>query len=156
MIFQSFAAAAFWKNHQIWQKNWSKNEEKQCSSCLKPTYFSTAIPGFRYIPDPNLSLLALCVIFTILVSFSRDNALFASKAKINVFWNFFKQSGPEGVKKKFQKTLILAFEVIVQPPKTHFSTFSKVQKQKKVRPKSWKSHIVYLGVVEWPGGKEAR
>ena len=32
---------------------------------------------------------ALCVIFTILVSFSRDNALFASKAKINVVWNFF-------------------------------------------------------------------
>ena len=29
--------------------------------------------------------IALCVIFTILVSFSRDNALFASKAKINVF-----------------------------------------------------------------------
>ena len=28
---------------------------------------------------------ALCVIFTILVSFSRDNALFASKAKIKVF-----------------------------------------------------------------------
>ena len=28
---------------------------------------------------------ALCVIFTILVSFSRDNAQFASKAKINVF-----------------------------------------------------------------------
>ena len=28
---------------------------------------------------------ALCVIFTILVSFSRDNALFASKAKINIF-----------------------------------------------------------------------
>ena len=28
---------------------------------------------------------ALCVIFTILVSFSQDNALFASKAKINVF-----------------------------------------------------------------------
>ena len=39
---------------------------------------------------------ALCVIFTILVSFSRDNALlFASKAKINVFLNFiFKWSGP--------------------------------------------------------------
>ena len=28
---------------------------------------------------------ALCVIFTILVAFSRDNALFASKAKINIF-----------------------------------------------------------------------
>ena len=29
---------------------------------------------------------ALCVIFTILVSFLWDNALFASKAKINIFW----------------------------------------------------------------------
>jgi len=91
---------------------------------------------------------ALCVIFTISVSFSRDNVLFASKAKIIVFWNFFEWSGPEGasgVKKKFQKTLILVVEVIVQPPKTHVLTFSKVQKhnmEKKVRPKSWKSHIV--------------
>ena len=32
------------------------------------------------------------------------------------------------MKKKFQKTLILAFEVIVQPPKRHFLTFWKVQK----------------------------
>ena len=90
--------------------------------------------------------IVLCVIFTILVSFSRDNALFASKAKINVFWkakinvfwNFFKQSGPEGasgVKKKFPKTLILAFEVIVQLPEYR-------QWRKKVRPKSRKSHIV--------------
>ena len=32
------------------------------------------------------------------------------------------------MKKKFQKMLILVFEVIVQPPKTHILTFSKVQK----------------------------
>ena len=32
------------------------------------------------------------------------------------------------MKKKFQKMLILVFEVIVQPPKTHFLTFSKMQK----------------------------
>ena len=31
-----------------------------------------------------LTSFSLCVIFTILVSFWRDNALFASKAKINV------------------------------------------------------------------------
>ena len=37
---------------------------------------------FSSIP---LIIFALCVIFTILVSFLRDNALFASKAKINVF-----------------------------------------------------------------------
>ena len=43
----------------------------------------------------------------------------------------FEWSGPEGasrVKKKFQKTLILAFEVILQPRKRHFLTFSKVKK----------------------------
>ena len=41
-------------------------------------------------------------------------------------------SGPEGasgVKEKFQKTLILVFEVIMQPPKTHF--FCHFQKCKK-------------------------
>ena len=53
------------------------------------------------------------MIFTILVSFSRDNAPFASKAKINVFGNIFEWSGPEEasrVKKIFQKMLILAFQ----------------------------------------------
>ena len=33
----------------------------------------------------SIVMVALCVIFTILVSFSQDTALFASKAKINVF-----------------------------------------------------------------------
>ena len=50
--------------------------------------------------------LALCVIFTILVSFSQDNALFASKAKINVFRKNFERSGPEeasGVRKIFKQ-----------------------------------------------------
>ena len=51
---------------------------------------------------------ALCVIFTILVSFSRDNAIavFASKAKINVVWKFFEWSGSErdsGVRKNFKQ-----------------------------------------------------
>ena len=32
------------------------------------------------------------------------------------------------MKNLFKKTLILAFELIVQPRKTHFLTFSKVQK----------------------------
>ena len=41
-----------------------------------------------------LAAFALCVIFTILVSFSRDNALFASKAKINVFFKFFRTEQP--------------------------------------------------------------
>ena len=65
--------------------------------------------------------IALCVIFTILVSFSRDNALFASNAKINLT-----PLAPSGLlrSKFFQKMLILVFEVIVQPSKTHFLTFS--------------------------------
>ena len=54
------------------------------------------------------------MIFTILVSFLRDNALFASNAK------------------NLQTTLILVFEVIVQPPKTHFLTFSSETKIMKI------------------------
>ena len=50
-----------------------------------------------------------------------DNVLFASKAKIKVFWIFFKGAvppkGPAEWRKNVKKTLILAFEVIVQPPK---------------------------------------
>ena len=45
--------------------------------------------------------------------------------------NFFEWSGPEGaseVKKFFRKTLILAFEVIVQPPETHFFDIFKSTK----------------------------
>ena len=41
----------------------------------------------------------------------------------STFFKFFRMERPEGasgVKKFFQKTLILAIEVIVQPPKTHF------------------------------------
>ena len=52
------------------------------------------------------------------------------KIKINVVWSFFEQSG--GVRKKFQTTLILVFEVIVQPPKTHFLTFSSETKIMKI------------------------
>ena len=56
-----------------------------------------------------------------------DYALFVWKAKLNVFWNFFVWSGPKAPSasaplhsKKFQKMLILAFEVIVQLPKHTF------------------------------------
>ena len=40
----------------------------------------------------------------------REAALFTSKAKVNIFWNFFNWSSPEGscgVKKKIQKTWFL-------------------------------------------------
>ena len=40
------------------------------------------------------------------------------RTKINVFWKNFKWRVPKGT--KFQKTLILVFEVIVQPPKHTF------------------------------------
>ena len=59
------------------------------------------------------------MIFTISVSFSRDNALFASPF------------GPLR-SKIFHKTLILVFEVIVQLPKTHFLTFSSETKIMKI------------------------
>ena len=42
------------------------------------------------------------------------------------------------MKKNFLKTLIIVFEVIVKPHKTHFSTFAKVQKQKKSETKIMK------------------
>ena len=48
------------------------------------------------------------------------NAMFASKANINIFWNSFEWRVPEGDpywRIFFKKTLILVFEVIVQPPK---------------------------------------
>ena len=64
--------------------------------------------------------------------FSWDNALFASKAEINIFWNFFKwkvsKGDPDsGVKKKFNKTLILVFEVIVQPLKHTLGCWSPLK-----------------------------
>ena len=108
------------------------------------------------------------MIFMILVSHENvkkcvlGGSTITSKTKINVFWKKIELSGLEGaigVKKKFQETLILVFEVIVQPPKTHFLTFSCETKIMKIthsappagetinlnfhlRPKSWKSHIV--------------
>ena len=51
------------------------------------------------------------------------HALFASKAKSNVFWKIFEwigSKGARGVMKRFQKMLILVFEVILQ---NHPNTF---------------------------------
>ena len=52
---------------------------------LKPKRFLSRLApkpavSYYYLPVPR----ALCVIFTVLVSFSQNNALFTSKAKINV------------------------------------------------------------------------
>ena len=122
------------------------------------------IPQICFIRPPSESIrfgiwpknAALCVIFTILVSFSWDNELFASKAKINVVWNFLEWSGPEvarGVRKKFQTTLILVFEVIMQPPKTHYLTFSSETKIIKITHSSRFStkqcHDWISGVIIW-------
>ena len=46
--------------------------------------------------------------------FSRDNAMFVSKAKINVFEIFSSEGVPEQ-KTEFQKPLILVFEVTLVP-----------------------------------------
>ena len=54
--------------------------------------------------------------------FWQDNALFASKAKINVLLKLFRVKGSlrgPGVKKEFHKMLILVFEVIVQSAPKH-------------------------------------
>ena len=55
--------------------------------------------------------------------FWQDNALFASKTKINIFWKIFEWRVPEGDQEWrifLQKMLISVFEVIVQPhPNTH-------------------------------------
>ena len=90
------------------------------------------------------------MISTILVSFSRDNALFASKAKINVVWIFFRtersQRGRQS-EKKFQTMLILVFEVIVQPPKTHFLTFSCETKIMEITHSAKHAHLYLIQIA---------
>ena len=57
----------------------------------------------------------LCVIFTILVSFSRDMHCLPQRLK-STFWKKFRTDRPRRVQRSenfFQKTLILAFEAIM-------------------------------------------
>ena len=59
------------------------------------------------------------------------------KAKINAFFEIFSSEGSPKPKEtwseeKLQKALILVFEVIVQPPKTHFLAFSSETKIMKI------------------------
>ena len=91
----------------------------------------------------------LCMIFTILVSFSRDNTLFASKAKINFFLKFQTEQLWRGQwsEKMFQKTLLLAFEVIVQPPIAHFLTFSSETKIMKITHRQPGRHA-FLWIIQ--------
>ena len=78
----------------------------------------------------NIYTYALCVIFKILVSFSWDNAPFASTL-FEIILNGAAQRG-QRIEKKFQTKLILVFEVIMQPPKAHFLTFSSETKIMKI------------------------
>ena len=48
--------------------------------------------------------------------------------------------------KKCQKTLILVFEVIVQPPKTHFLTFSSETKIMKISHSATRSNDFPIGL----------
>ena len=92
--------------HEYFLKSWSLSQKSSFCDCRVEGYFGFDCPSsvsisFFSIKGGSLTTLskqkALYVIFTILVSFSQDNALlFASKAKINVFWNFFEWSGSEG------------------------------------------------------------
>ena len=80
--------------------------------------FMQLLDGFLNRAEMRTKLArALCVIFTILVSFLQDNALcLPLRLKLMFLKKNFEQSsreGASGVKKIFQKTLILVFEVIV-------------------------------------------
>ena len=56
------------------------------------------------------------------------------RLKSTLFEIFLNEGCPKGTRseKKFQTTLILVFEVIVQPHKTHFLTFSSETKIMKI------------------------
>ena len=77
------------------QEAWISVEIKK--KCNKRSFLVLSSEFFSDQTTKYISMevsLSLCVICTILVSFSRDNALFASKAKINVVWNFFSLRWP--------------------------------------------------------------
>ena len=73
-------------NHEFFASQlWQSRSQKTILHTIKTLLMNWLYFFLSSIYHP----CALCVIFTILVSFSRDNALlFASKAKINVLWNF--------------------------------------------------------------------
>ena len=95
-----------------------------------PSFFKKVIKCLKkkFVPEFPLSFLAKITSMMKLRShdelklgkkcpFWQDNALFASKTKINVRFLKFFRTGPR-VKEKFQKTLILVFlKAIVQQPK---------------------------------------
>ena len=106
-------------------------------------------PGSLTDRETDLVLsYTLCVIFLILVSLENvkkcvlGGCTITSKTKNQHCSRLL-------CSKKFQTMLILVFEVIVQPLKTHFLTFSSETKIKKIthsdiRIKLLKSHIVHV------------
>ena len=62
-------------------ESFAEMERTFCDNLLAAFAANSALKSTK---NCYLGHSALCVIFTILVSFSWDNALFASKAKINV------------------------------------------------------------------------
>ena len=72
-------------------KEVSNQQHRRSSSPQKESAPSRPLAHTGGVAKSDLNIVStsqvhtLCVIFTILVSFSQDNALFASKAKINVF-----------------------------------------------------------------------
>ena len=72
-------------------KEVSNQQHRRSSSPQKESAPSRPLAHTGGVAKSDLNIVStsqvhtLCVIFTILISFSRDNALFASKAKINVF-----------------------------------------------------------------------
>ena len=84
------------KRYRLREGSYSRSKENDTYSflLLEVTSYSLFYP-------------TLCVIFTILVSFSQD------KAKNQRFLKFLRTKGPAESEKTFQKTLILVLEVIV-------------------------------------------
>ena len=77
--------------------------------------------------------------------FHNFGLILAKNQRCLKFFRIERAGGQPRSEKKLKTMLILVFEIIVQPPKTHFSTFSKVQKQKKSETKIMKiSHSAQL------------
>ena len=107
--------------------------EQRCSSCLAIRWlcYSTWIPWLWtmiMVEECERSGMVWWWLFPVHSALKcakkvwlMEVTQFASMAKINVFLkNFWMELSWSGVMKKFQKTSILAFEVIVQPPKLSF------------------------------------
>ena len=78
----TYATCEMYKNPQ--------NHSLGTQPCVDGYEFHMDNNEWNIISEVKIACVALCVIFTILVSFLRDNALFASKAKIYIVWKKFR------------------------------------------------------------------